>query len=106
MKFKNMSTQMMGEEIIQILGIVHPHAKLLQYKREAGYITVYYSLPSDDGGEQRRIDFLPDDIYIVGESPKEPPDGTPIKNGDILYRYSQYMIAKGYSEYWLDNPYI
>lgn len=23
-----------------------------------------------------------------------------------FYRYKQYMIAKGYSEYWKDNPYV
>jgi len=27
-------------------------------------------------------------------------------NDKINYKYNQYMIAKGYSEYWKNNPYI
>lgn len=101
-----MSEEMTEKEVLLILRIVFPNGKIKRYKREPGYITVYYSLPGDGGERERRVDFLPDDIYIVGESSNEPPDGVPISNGNILHRYCQYMIAKGYSEYWLDNPYV
>lgn len=105
MRFRDMSEEMAEEEILLIFRIVYPYGKLIKYKRKTGYITVYYLLPSDNKGIKRRVDFLPDDIYIV-EPNSRLPDGEPIRNGDILYKYSQYMIAKGYSEYWLDNPYI
>lgn len=104
MIFKDMSEEMAVKEILQIFRIVFPYGKLIRYKRDTGYITVYYSLPSDGEGIKRRVDFLPDDIYLV-EPDSRLPDGEPIRNGDILHRYIQYMVAKGYSEYWLDNPY-
>lgn len=105
MHFRDMSEEMTEKEILLIFRIVFPYGKLIRYKRETGYITVYYSLPSDGEGIKRRVDFLPDDIYLV-EPDSGLPDGEPIENGNILYRYGQYMIVKGYSEYWLDNPYI
>lgn len=99
-----MSEEMTAEEILLILRIVFPYGKLKRYECEIGYITVYYALPSDSEGMERRIDFLPDNIYLV-EPDSRLSDGAPIENGDILHRYIQYMVAKGYSEYWLDNPY-
>ncbi len=98
MEFKRMSKEMTEKEILLILRIVYPYAMLKRYTREAGYLMVYYSLPGDNKDGNRRIDFLPDDIYIVGEGPDEPSDGIPIKNDDILHSYCQYTVAKGYSE--------
>ena len=106
MKYREMAKEMTEDEILMVLRIVHTHARLIRYERhvDSNFITVYYSLPGDEGRPERRADFLTDDIYIVGECEKEPPDGTPISNGDILYRYQQFMVADGYSGMWLDNP--
>lgn len=103
-RFRYMEEEMSEEEILLLLRIVFPYGKLIRYKRETGYITAYYSLPFDSEGIKRRVDFLPDNIYLV-EPDSRLPDGAPIENSDILHRYIQYMVAKGYSKYWLDNPY-
>lgn len=103
MRFREMAAEMSGLEIRRLLEMVCPYGKLKRYERRKGFIIVYYSLPADAEGVERRMDFLPDNIYVVGDG--EQLDGEPVKNGDILHRYMQYMIAKGYSEYWLDNPY-
>ncbi len=29
-----------------------------------------------------------------------------MEEGEVLYKYRQFMIAKGYSEMWLNNPYV
>lgn len=105
MEFRDISEETTDVEILHMFRLVFPYGNLKRYIRELGYITVYYSLPGDGEEMERRIDFLPDDIYIVGGSQNEPPDGVPLACGETLYRYEQFMIARGYSEYWLNNPY-
>ena len=53
---------------------------------------------------QHQINFLPDDIYLVPDD--DLLDEIRMEEGEVLYKYRQFMIAKGYSEMWLNNPYI
>ena len=107
MEFKNMAKEMTEVDILTLLRIIFPYATLKGYKRhiEHNFITVYYVLPNDTGSQIHVADFLPDDVYTLGETEDEALDGV-LKSGESLYRYEQYMIASGYSEYWLSNPYV
>ena len=63
-----------------------------------------YSFPDEPGCTIRRIDFLPDDIYFLTNDTIQ--KEIYIGECNKLYQYRQFMIAKGYSEFWLNNPYI
>lgn len=108
MKFRRLSEEMPESEIEHILMLIFPYAKLRKYERNVkhNYITVFYSFPNDTDKEiVYKIDLLPDDIYEIGNI-NNVMDGEPIKDGEILWKYMQHNIAKGYSEYWLGNPYV
>ena len=47
MKFRDMSTEMTEQEIITALYMICPDSLYKHYKREKGYISVWYSLPND-----------------------------------------------------------
>ena len=98
-----MSTEMTEQEIKTAVYIVVPQAIIKQFKRERDYIRVWYSLPNDKQNKEYRMDLLPDDIYFVGDKDW---DEQPLENGDILYKYHQLMVARGYSLVWKGNPYI
>lgn len=106
MEFKEMSIHMTEEEINFVLKIVYPHANLAKYNKVkvSNYITVYFY--DYFTSELRQVDFLPDDIYTYDCKDSEALDGEPMSMGETLYQYKQFMIARGYSEIWLNNPYV
>lgn len=106
MDFKEMSEHMTERELYIVLKIIYPYAKPVHFIRVHGlnFITVYFH--DSTKIELFQVDFLPDDIYIYDAQEDEILDGKPLKNGTILHKYRQFMIAKGYSEIWLDNPYV
>lgn len=87
MRFKVMAEEMSDEEVTLVLKIIHPYVTVKQIIRnkKSNSIEVHYSFPDEP-------DHVPEEIHI-GE-------------GNELYQYRQFMIAKGYSEFWLDNPYV
>ena len=95
---------MTANEIEQVLSIIRPHSTLIHYTNHSDFIHVVFADRWNGNHRLQQIDLLPDDIYVITEHSL--PDGEPLKNGDILYEYHQYMVAKGYSELWLDNPWI
>lgn len=97
-----MTDEMLKEEIETILGIAVPDAQLCRYERNCthNFISVWYWI----GEVMHQIDFLPDDIYIISDGDKL--DGKPISDGNKLLSYRKFMVARGYSELWLNNPYI
>lgn len=104
MKFKEMSKEMTREEIDIILKIVYPYAHLVKFNRviKQNFIKVSFTLSAEE--KLYQADFLPDDIYVY-DLKNDSPDGEPVKNGSILFHYQQFMVARGYSELWLNNPY-
>ena len=104
MKYKDMATEMTEQEIQTALYIILPEAKFRRFRRENDYIRVWYSLPNDKEDTVHKLDLLPDDVYFVDDTSEH--KEKPLIDGDILYRYSQLMIAKGYSLIWKGNPYI
>lgn len=103
MKFREMSQEMNEEEIRTLFNIVLPDAIFRKYQRMSDYIRVWYSFPNDKDKTKHRLDLLPDDVYFISDTKES--EEMPLKNGNILHRYNQFMVAKGYSLVWKENPY-
>lgn len=103
MKYKSMSENMTDVEIKTVLQIVVPFGKMLDYERytETNYISVRYMIP-EENLKTHELNLLPDDVYYECEKLG---NERLLENGEKLYQYRQFMIARGYSEIWLNNPY-
>lgn len=106
MRFRIMAEEMSNAEILVVLKMIHPYVivKEIIRNKKSNSIEVRYSFPGEPDYIVRRIDFLPDDVYFL--SNESVPKEIHIGEGNKLYQYRQFMIAKGYSEFWLDNPYV
>lgn len=104
MKFRLMSKDMTEEEIRTVFQIVLPFGKMLEYERNTvtNYISVQYTQPRDNQ-VIHELNLLPDDIYYECEKVGKE---RILENGDRLHQYRQFTVARGYSEIWLNNPYI
>lgn len=104
MEYKMMAKYIQENEIKLLLSFVYPDAELRNFTRKSAhnYVEVYYE--EFENKQIRKVDFLPDDIYVYTEDASI--DGEPIGNGDVLHKYLQLMVAKGYSELWKGNPYL
>lgn len=103
MKFKLLSKDMTEEEIRTVFQIVLPFGKMLNYERQTdtNYISVWYTLP-EDSLKVHELNLLPDDVYYECERVGKE---RLLEDGEKLHQYRQFMIARGYSEIWLNNPY-
>lgn len=104
MIFKKISEDMSEEEIRTVFQIVLPFGKMLNYERQTdtNYISVWYTLP-EDGLKVHELNLLPDDVYYECEKVGKE---RILENGEQLHQYRQFTVARGYSEIWLNNPYI
>ncbi|HJC42510.1 MAG TPA: hypothetical protein H9756_02350 [Candidatus Mediterraneibacter gallistercoris] len=95
---------MSKEEIRTVFQIVLPFGKMLNYERQidTNYIVVWYTLP-EDRLKVHELNLLPDDVYYECEKVGKE---RILENGDWLHQYRQFTVARGYSEIWLNNPYI
>ncbi len=102
-KYRHLATNLTEDEVELLLEILKPgmQFKSLQRHIRGNYVEVFYC---EYGSEQiEKMDLLPDDVYRYDDSTTL--DGIPLTGGEQIFRYRQFMIAKGYSDYWLDNPY-
>lgn len=106
MEFRAMAASMSDKEVALVLHLVCPFGRVEKIIRNynSNSINVHYSLLREKNTFIHQINFLPDDIYLLSDD--EPPDETRMEEGETLYQYHQFMIAKGYSEMWLSNPYV
>lgn len=104
MKFRNMAEEITENEILVLFWIAEPEGYLKRYERKEDYIRVYYTLPSEQKTVEHRLDLLPDDVYFIDDEIDS--DETPLANGNKMYQYQQFTIARGYSYFWQNNPYI
>lgn len=104
MRFRNMAEEMTTKEVKLLFDIIEPYSCFLRYKRESDYIRVFYRRVNDKEDAEHRLDLLPDEVYYVSDSKES--DEEPSQDVNRMYRYRQFMVAKGYSELWKDNPYI
>lgn len=104
MIFRLMSEDMTEDEIRTAFQIVLPFGKMLDYERhpQTNYISVHYVMP-EEKPVVHEMELLPDDVYFqCKKTGKE----RLLEDGEKLYQYRQFMVARGYSELWLSNPYI
>ena len=103
MKFKLMSEDMTEDEIRTAFQIVLPFGKMLDYERhpQTNYISVHYVMP-EEKPVIHEMELLPDDVYFQCEKVGKE---RLLEDGEKLYQYRQFMVARGYSEIWLSNPY-
>ncbi len=103
MRFRLMSKDMTEEEIRTVFQIVLPFGKMLVYERNTvtNYISVQYTQPKDSP-VIHELNLLPDDVYYECERVGKE---RLLEDGEKLHQYRQFMIARGYSEIWLNNPY-
>ena len=106
MEFKAMAEAMSDKEAALVLHLAEPFSRVGKIIRnyESNSINVHYSMLREQNKVQHQINFLPDDIYLVPDD--DLLDEIRMEEGEVLYKYRQFMIAKGYSEMWLNNPYI
>lgn len=106
MKFRMMSKEMLDSEIEQVLHMVFPFAQIKEIVRvtQTNYIHVSYFFSEESGDKYHQINFLPDDIYLIDD--EDFLDEVLVEQTEVIYRYRQFMLAKGYSEMWLNNPFI
>lgn len=103
--YKPMYLSITREEIQHLLNIIYPDicVELERYVRCDGeFIEVYFKVKKNN--KIKKMDFLPDEIYVYEED--EQFKGQPFKDRDIVFKYQQFMLAKGYSEFWKTNPYL
>lgn len=100
MRFKNLSKEITYEEVQVAFHILEPEGHLLGWHRDEGFVRIQYRRPYSD--TVRRMDLLPVTAY-TGTSHESQDEPWP--EGNAMYRYHQFMVAKGYSELWKDNPY-
>lgn len=103
MRFRNMAKEMTSKEVKLLFDIIEPYSHFLRYRRESDYIRVFYRRINDDASVEHRLDLLPDDVHYVSDSKES--DEEPSQDVNGMYRYRQFMVARGYSELWKDNPY-
>ncbi len=106
MEFKIMADAMSDKEIALVLHLVEPFSRVEKIVRnyESNSIRVHYSLFKESNKRIHRINFLPDDIYLLPDD--DLPTETLMEEGETLHKYRQFMLANGYSEMWLNNPYV
>ena len=93
--------KMTEQEIITALYMICPDSLYKRYKREKGYISVWYSLPNDTETDKHHLELLPDNVYIFDNGIEQE-----LTDGDAFFRYHQLTVAKGYSYLWKGNPFI
>lgn len=98
--YREMAVEMTDEEVRKCMAILIEGSAVLKIVRYdvQNFIDVTFKVYGDNRKEQYMISLLPD-------SPEGIPKGIELRI-DGTYLYSQYMIAKGYSEYWKGNIFV
>lgn len=93
MKFRKLTEEMQEEDFKEVLEIIYPYTTYCGYKRMEGEIKVFFKLH----GKIKSCVLLPDQV-------EDMPDGMQL-SCDEQYEYRKYMVAKGFSELWVNNRY-
>lgn len=100
MEFKQMAQEMTDQEIRLCMSLLFDGSMIDTIERRSieNFIRVIFSFMNDVKRGKYNISLLPDEINDLTENVRLKPDGE--------YMYRQFMIAKGYSEYWKDNIFV
>lgn len=98
--YREMAVEMTEREIRTCMSILFEGSVILEIRRNTiqNFIDITFKLMGDTKEETYRVSLLSDSIDGLS-------DGVRLR-GDGLYIYEQFMIAKGYSDYWKDNIFI
>lgn len=98
--FREMAKYMTGEEVKRCIAILIEDAIVQSIKRNEiqNIIKVTFRMVGDARQADYHLTLLPDSIQDVSNGISLRIDGE--------YLYIQYLIAKGYSEYWKGNMFI
>lgn len=96
----NLMNQMTDKEVRTCMSLLFDGSIIETIKREikGNAIFVRFTLMNDYKDTLYDVSLLPDGIEQLS-------DGVRVKQNG-LYLYKQFMIAKGYSEYWKDNIFV
>lgn len=100
MKFKEMALEMTQSEIQRCMSILIEDSIVQGVERviEENYIIVTYKVIGDNRKKAYTITLLADSIDDIEYSDQ--------LRGDAEYLYRQYLIAKGYSDFWKGNMFV
>lgn len=98
--FKEMARYMPDEEVKRCMAILVENSIVLNIERDIiqNEIEVSFRMVGDAKQEKYVLTLLPDSVEDVSNGLDLRVDGE--------YLYKQYLIAKGYSEYWKGNMFI
>ena len=100
MEYKEMAKEMPDEEVKRCMSIIIEDSVVLDIKREPiqNYIRVKYRMIGDQEQKTYWISLLSNSFEDV--------EAEDHLRQDARYLYMQYIIAKGYSDYWKGNMFI
>lgn len=98
--FKLMATEMSDKEVRICMSLLFDGVEIqsITRERQSNSINVEFDFMNDVECKMYSVYLLPDSIDELSL-------GIDIKPGGE-YFYKQFMVAKGYSEYWKDNIFI
>lgn len=100
MKFKEMAREMSDAEVERWMSILIEDSVVLGINRDikGNTIEVIYRVIGDNRKEQYTLTLMSDEVQDMGNIDNLRPDGE--------YFYRQYLVAKGYSEFWKGNMFV
>lgn len=98
--FREMAAVMNDREVEKCMSILIEGSVILDIKRDIiqNAIDVTFRVIGDATAKKYYISLLPDCIQELSDGVKLRIDGE--------YLYNQYLVAKGYSEYWKGNMFV
>lgn len=100
--FKEMAEIMTDDEVKRCMAILVDDSIVFSFSREVDHnsINVKFRVTGHDREKEFQVELMPDSFeWIVLDKD--------IKlRTDCEYIYEQFMIAKGYSEYWKGNMFV
>lgn len=98
--FKEMAAVMPDKEVERCMAILVEGSVVLDIKRDIiqNAIDVTFRVIGDAFQREYSLALLPDSVQEISEGVELRIDGE--------YLYMQYMVAKGYSEYWKSNMFV
>lgn len=100
MKFKEMAREMSDVEVERCMSILIEDSVVLGINRDikGNTIEVIYRVIGDDRKERYILTLMSDEVQDMENIDNLRP------NGEYFYR--QYLVAKGYSEFWKGNMFV
>lgn len=94
MKYRNFSEEMQEKDLKEVLEIIYPDTIFCGYKRMEREIKIFFKLH----GKIRSCVLLADQVVDMLNRME--------LDNNLQYEYQKYMVARGYSELWINNHYV